>query len=174
MGVTIQQQPPRTASGHWRKGVSGNPGGRPKAGGSKLGLRIDRELAEAAERLIGKSATIGGAADLPVTGLELLQRIYRDPTVDMSLRMEAASRAARFESPSLSASLTATVEAKEAAAASGHLSPAQRRKRIAELLLQAKLPALPAPQPAADGDVIELCFAPSEPPAAAADGAEGA
>jgi hypothetical protein len=127
---------------------------------SKARRALDRAIEQAAEDLIGGSGVIGASdGRLPESGLQLLQMLYKDPTKKMELRMEAASRAARFESPALSASLTATVEAKQTDRS--QLTSEQRRRRIAELLQQAGLPALAAE--AAAGTMIDSAASPRAP-----------
>ena len=53
------------------------------------------------------------------TGLDLLVAVYRSPKFPLDLRMSAAAQAARYQVPSLSASLTASVANASANAATG-------------------------------------------------------
>jgi hypothetical protein len=53
------------------------------------------------------------------TGLDLLVAVYRSPKFPLDLRMSAAAQAARYQMPTLSASLTASVGNPSATAPTG-------------------------------------------------------
>lgn len=76
---------------------TGNPRGRPKGAKNKRtveGLEKAGRLAEAI------SATMPGAFDGDAHAL--LMTVYRNPEVDMDLRVRAATSAIRYEKPALS------------------------------------------------------------------------
>jgi hypothetical protein len=110
----------------WKPGQSGNPRGS---------SRQRREL--------GRLLAGHGGDPFAGDALAFLSLIYRDPRLPLALRLEAATRAARFQHPSLSASLTATMKRQPAEAAP--LTADHRRRRIAELLEQTSFHRLAAP-----------------------------
>ena len=79
--------------------------GKPK-GAAPISKRRARKLAAAA---IISEAVSQHVADFDGDGLAYLRAVYRDEIRPDPLRMQAAATATRFEKPSLSASLTATV-----------------------------------------------------------------
>lgn len=71
----------------WQKGQSGNPRGRPKGSLNKLA--------------ISKSVEVSESGQLPT---DFLVDVYRDESLDMRLRVDAAKAAAPYLQPQLNAS----------------------------------------------------------------------
>jgi hypothetical protein len=70
---------------------------------------MEKVVAEAAQEL---------GSEFP-TGLDLLVAVYRNSRFPLEIRMNAAAQAAKYQVPSLSASLTATVRNPSATAPLG-------------------------------------------------------
>jgi hypothetical protein len=64
-----------------------------------MAIAVEKAITEAAQELGSEFST----------GLDLLVAVYRNSRFPLELRMNAAAQAARYQVPSLSASLTATV-----------------------------------------------------------------
>ena len=95
--------------GTFPPGRSGNPRGRPRGSKSRVSLAMEQVVRDAAQEL----------GDELATGLDLLVAVYRSSKFPLDLRMRAAAQAARYQVPSLSASLTASVGNPSANAATG-------------------------------------------------------
>ncbi len=106
----------------WQPGQSGNP-----AGSSR-------------KRRVLVACGYGG---FDGDALAFLTKVFQDHRLPLLVRLEAASRVARFQHPTLSASLTANLQPEPGAQV--RLEPAERRQRVAALLRQAGLPAPVAP-----------------------------
>jgi hypothetical protein len=98
-------------------GLKFQPGnrGKPK-GAAPISRRRARKIAAAA---IISEVVSPHVADFDGDALDYLRAVYRGEVKPDPLRMQAAATATRFEKPSLSASLTATVGNPSANAATG-------------------------------------------------------
>jgi hypothetical protein len=76
-----------------------------KTGGRQKGTpnKKTRLLKEAADTAMAQINNTLGADAFTGDGVSLLQTIYKSPAFPPEMRMEAASRAAKFERPALSA-----------------------------------------------------------------------
>ena len=72
-------------------------GGRKKGSKNRTTERLDRELA----RIRAEKA--GRVAPEELTALKLLQQVYRDASVALDIRLQAAGKAIGYESPALAA-----------------------------------------------------------------------
>ena len=112
----------KDASGHWSKGTSGNPDGRPPGSRNKSTLLLENLLADESEALVRKAIQLALKGD--ITALRLcLDRIYpprKERTVELELPEITDVNQA-----------TAATRAILAAVAAGKITPAE-----AELLTQ--------------------------------------
>lgn len=96
--------------------------GRPMGAKNKRTVAVEQAMALVADKL---KAAVPDAFE--GDGVAYLQSVYRDPQFSVELRMDAASKAARYERPALGAVMTKDVTPASA-------TPAEIDSRIAALL----------------------------------------
>ena|SRR5689334_11811252 len=104
-------------------------GGRREGAGRPLGAKNKRTAAiEQAMQVVAEKLKEAVPEAFDGDGVCFMQSVYRDPSFPVELRLDAASKAARFERPALAATLTRDVTLAA--------SPEARDARIRELLLK--------------------------------------
>jgi hypothetical protein len=110
------------------RGGSRNGAGRPMGANNKRTVAVEQAMQVVAEKL---KEAMPGAFD--GDGVAFMQSVYSDPSFPVELRLDATSKAARFERPALGAVLTKDVSTPSATSSTVNIS-----QRINELLGKAR------------------------------------